>query len=147
MTFLKRHLDGSTQNTYYKRYRQLVITHAARPVLKAMEHELGKNPSWAFCSDQRQEYVRVRYLACYLLKKHTDMSLRQIASIISGGVDLFDHSTVSHGIVAIQNKIAIIGNNGNSRPVCKETYNLIERINHEIKNDYKLPQSLINNQS
>ena len=133
-SFLQNHFTGSTSNPYYQRYRQLVVKHAARPVLKAMKSCLKYDPEVSFCNDQRQEFVRVRYLACYLLKNHTEMSLNQIAFIISGGVNqIFDHSTVVHGIRSIEMKIEMIGTNGNRRPVCKETFELIENINHEIE--------------
>jgi hypothetical protein len=111
----------------------LVVNHAARPVIDAMKRCMG-DPQWAFCSDQKQEYVRVRYLACYLLKQHTDMSLNQIGLIISGGENqIFDHSTIVHGIRTIETKLEIIGTNGNARPVCKETFDLVQEIERELK--------------
>lgn len=47
--------------------------------------------------------VQARYVFCYLLRKHTDMSLVDVAQYLSPGIT--DHTTVMHGIAYVKGQL------------------------------------------
>lgn len=48
--------------------------------------------------------VQARYILFYLLRKHTDMSLVDVANFFSPGIK--DHSTVIHGVKFIEGQLS-----------------------------------------
>ena len=48
--------------------------------------------------------VQARYILFYLLRKHTDMSLVDVANFFSPGIN--DHSTVIHGVRFIEGQLS-----------------------------------------
>jgi chromosomal replication initiator protein len=48
--------------------------------------------------------VQARYVMCYMLRKHTDMSLIDVAQYLSPGIT--DHTTVMHGIRYIKGQLS-----------------------------------------
>ncbi len=49
--------------------------------------------------------VQARYILCYLLRKHTAMSLIDIAKCLSPGIN--DHTTVIHGVNEIKDQLSL----------------------------------------
>jgi chromosomal replication initiation ATPase DnaA len=49
--------------------------------------------------------VQARYIMCYMLRKHTEMSLDEIAEYLSPAIT--DHTTVMHGIQVIKNQLSL----------------------------------------
>jgi len=49
--------------------------------------------------------VQARYILCYMLRKHTEMSLDEIAEYLSPAIT--DHTTVMHGIQVIKNQLSL----------------------------------------
>jgi len=47
--------------------------------------------------------VQARYVLCYMLRKHTDMSLVDVAKFLSPGIT--DHTTVMHGIRYVKEQL------------------------------------------
>jgi len=85
-----------------------------------------------FIFDRHKELVKVRQVICYILNKHTSLTHRQISYIISPDDQLFNHSSITHGIGVIEDKISFIGTNGNSRPVDREIYKIVKAIENKL---------------
>ena len=49
--------------------------------------------------------VQARYVFCYLLRKHTDMSLLDVAHYLSPGIT--DHTTVMHGVAFVKGQLSL----------------------------------------
>jgi chromosomal replication initiator protein len=49
--------------------------------------------------------VQARYIMCYLLRKHTGMSLDDIAQYLSPAIT--DHTTVMHGVEFIKGQLSL----------------------------------------
>ena len=49
--------------------------------------------------------VQARYVLCYLLRKHTSMSLIEIAQYLAPGIT--DHTTVIHGVESIKGQLSL----------------------------------------
>ena len=49
--------------------------------------------------------VQARYVMCYMLRKHTDMSLVDVAQYLSPAIT--DHTTVMHGIAYVKGQLSL----------------------------------------
>lgn len=54
-------------------------------------------PKQLFGSSRKRKFVEPRYMAWYLMRKHTDLTLKTMGNIFDR-----DHATVLHGLRAIQ---------------------------------------------
>lgn len=55
--------------------------------------------------DRYKILVQARYVLCYLLRKHTAMSLVEIAQHFSPAIK--DHTTVMHGVAYIKGQLSL----------------------------------------
>lgn len=122
-------------NPIWRRYERLCANHEARPILKVIGKYLDVDLKKSFTPGNHRIPVDLRQLTSWELKRHTNLTLCQIALIISGGEEVkFDHATIIHHLHKIDEKISIIGMNGNSRPVCKKTFKIVNDLEELLGN-------------
>lgn len=79
----------------------------------------GISLSEVISKSRKREVVEARYICYKLLKEHTRFSLASIGQIFGG----FDHATVLHGIITINN---LIETNKGVRDTYQEIHKTIE---------------------
>ncbi len=74
-------------------------------ITKAVTEYYGMDISYLRIKGRNRTVVQARYIMCYLLRKHTAMSLIDIAKCLSPGIN--DHTTVIHGVKEIKDQLSL----------------------------------------
>jgi chromosomal replication initiation ATPase DnaA len=70
-------------------------------IKKAIKTVMGISELQLESKSRKREIVEARQIYCYLMRKHTDLSLKAIGATIGGR----DHSTVIHSLDALEDRI------------------------------------------
>lgn len=74
-------------------------------ISKAITDYYGMELDFIRSKCRTNRIVQARYVMCYMLRKHTDMSLVDVAQYLSPGIT--DHTTVMHGIAYVKGQLSL----------------------------------------
>ena len=74
-------------------------------ITKVITEYYGMDLDYIRAKNRTNRVVQARYVFCYLLRKHTDMSLVDVAQFLSPAIT--DHTTVMHGIAFVKGQLSL----------------------------------------
>ena len=74
-------------------------------ITKAVTEYYGMDMAVLRTKGRKKTKVQARYILCYLLRKHTAMSLDEVAEYLSPAIT--DHTTVIHGVNEIKDQLSL----------------------------------------